>query len=165
MITTFEELPEIRERHRDNVIVLTGGVFDLIHVGHVTGMNFCRTFGDVLVVGVSSDERTRQRKGPNRPVIEQEHRLAMVDSLKVVDYTFIMPMPTTVDTPTISAIKMLAPDVYMDHEENEEKWTPYTQEVEVLGTRFEFNRSPRLDSTSGIIDRIIATSLNSLDRC
>ena len=164
MITTFEALPEVRERHRSSTIVLTGGVFDLIHIGHVTGMNFCRNFGDVLVVGVSGDARTRQRKGPKRPIISQEHRLEMVDSLKVVDYAFIMPMPTTVETPTISAIRRLSPDVYMDHEENEEKWIPYIHEVEVLGTRFEFNRSPRPDSTSVIIDRIIKSSFDHIDQ-
>ena len=164
MITTFEALPEVRERHSDSTIVLTGGVFDLIHVGHITGMNFCRKFGDVLVVGISSDERTRQRKGPTRPIIPQEHRLEMVDALKVVDYAFIMPLPTTVETPTIRAIRRLSPDVYLDHEENEAKWTPYIHEVENLGTRFEFNRSLRPDSTSVIIDRIIKASLDHINQ-
>lgn len=161
MIKTFEQLPEVREEHKDSTIVLMGGVFDLIHVGHVRGMEYCRSFGDILTVGVVSDERTRERKGPKRPIIPQEERLEMVASLAVADYAFIMPLPTPDETPTISAIKKLRPDVFMDHVESADKWLPYIEEVEVLGTRFEFNRSPRPESTTAIIDKIIETHVAS----
>ena len=68
MIVDYEILPEIREKLWDRTIVFAGGCFDLVHEGHVTGMQYCKSKGNLLVVGVSSDERVRQRKGPNRPI-------------------------------------------------------------------------------------------------
>ena len=155
MIKTYEQLPEVRSEHSERIIVFMGGIFDLIHVGHVRGMQYCKRFGEILTVGVVSDERAKQRKGPKRPIIPQEERLEMVDSLSVVDYAFIMPLSKPKMTPTINVLRQLKPDIFMDHEENTERWLPYIEDVEAQGIRFEFNRSPRPESTTAIISKII----------
>lgn len=160
MIVNFEELPEVRERHAQERIVLAGGCFDLVHEGHVSGMNRCKSMGDVLVVGVSSDARIKQRKGPGRPIRNETSRLILVEALRPVDYAFLMPMPTEAETPTIQAIKMLRPDVFADHLENHDRWTPSRKSIESLGTELVFNDSERLDSTTEIIKRIISTAID-----
>lgn len=66
-------------------IVLTQGVFDLIHEGHALYLERARAHGDVLIVGIDSDEFTRMRKGPNRPIVPQEERIKMLIHLRHVD--------------------------------------------------------------------------------
>jgi D-beta-D-heptose 7-phosphate kinase/D-beta-D-heptose 1-phosphate adenosyltransferase len=161
MIATFDRLAEIREKHNQERIVFAGGCFDLVHEGHVVGMRFCKAMGDVLVVGVSSDERVRQRKGPGRPVRSELARLAV----KPVDYAFIMPMPITDgDTPTIQVIRALRPDVFADHEENRSRWAgPGEQLINELGTELRFNTTDRRDSTTQIVARVAALPAMPLD--
>lgn len=66
-------------------IVLTQGVYDLIHEGHAMYLEKARSYGDILIVGVDSDELTRQRKGPKRPVVPQKERIQMLSHLRHVD--------------------------------------------------------------------------------
>lgn len=66
-------------------IVLTQGVYDMIHEGHARYLEHARSLGDILVLGVDSDELTRKRKGPTRPVVPQAERLQMLSHLRCVD--------------------------------------------------------------------------------
>lgn len=66
------------------MIVYTVGTFDLLHVGHLALLNHCKTLGDVVAVGVASDEVVNLYK-PNVPVIPLNQRLEMLESLKCVD--------------------------------------------------------------------------------
>lgn len=65
-------------------IVLTQGVYDLIHEGHAKYLENALSYGDVLIVGVDTDEYTRERKGPNRPVVPFEERINMLAHLRHV---------------------------------------------------------------------------------
>ncbi|NCO62165.1 adenylyltransferase/cytidyltransferase family protein [Candidatus Kaiserbacteria bacterium] len=65
-------------------IVLTQGVYDPLHEGHARYLEKALSYGDILVVGVDSDELTRLRKGPNRPVVPQKERLQMLAHLRHV---------------------------------------------------------------------------------
>lgn len=66
-------------------VVLTQGVFDLLHIGHARYLAKAKEHGDVLVVGVDSDALTRSRKEPNRPIVPQEERLRLLAELRSVD--------------------------------------------------------------------------------
>jgi rfaE bifunctional protein nucleotidyltransferase chain/domain len=59
-------------------VVLTMGTFDILHEGHSMYLEAARDFGDFLIVGVDSDEKVRERKGPGRPVVPELERLRMV---------------------------------------------------------------------------------------
>jgi len=65
-------------------IVLTQGVYDMLHEGHARYLEKALSYGDILIVGVDSDELTRLRKGPNRPVVPQGERLQMLAHLRHV---------------------------------------------------------------------------------
>ena len=66
-------------------VVLTQGVYDLLHEGHALYLEVAKSYGDILIVGVDSDELTRMRKGPNRPIVPQEERIKMLIHLRHVD--------------------------------------------------------------------------------
>ena len=87
-------------------IVFTNGCFDIIHAGHVDYLEKAKALGDVLVVGVNSDESIRRIKGKDRPVNIQEHRKRVLEALKPVDLVIIFEE----DTPE-RLIKEIKPDV------------------------------------------------------
>ena len=66
------------------MIVYTVGTFDLLHVGHLGLLEFCRTLGDVVIVGVASDRVVNSYK-PNVPVIPLDQRVEMLEALRCVD--------------------------------------------------------------------------------
>jgi glycerol-3-phosphate cytidylyltransferase len=66
------------------MIVYTVGTFDLLHVGHLALLNYCRSLGDTLAVGVASDEVVNLYK-PNVPVVPLEQRVEMLQALRCVD--------------------------------------------------------------------------------
>jgi len=66
-------------------VVLTQGVYDLIHEGHASYLEAAKSQGDILIVGIHSDELTRKRKGPERPIVPETERLKMLVHLRHVD--------------------------------------------------------------------------------
>lgn len=70
-------------------IVFTNGCFDLLHIGHVSLLNFARSLGDTLVVGLNSDASVKRYKGPGRPVVRQEERAEILAALAPVDFVII----------------------------------------------------------------------------
>ncbi len=87
-------------------IVFTNGCFDIIHAGHVDYLEKAKALGDILVVGLNSDNSIRRIKGPERPINIQEHRKRVLEALKPVDMVIIFDE----DTPE-RLIKEIKPDV------------------------------------------------------
>ena len=71
-------------------VVLTHGVFDLLHIGHLKTLNESKKFGDILIVGIDSDTLVKSIKGPTRPIIKDSERLEVAKNVRVVDMAFIM---------------------------------------------------------------------------
>ena len=85
--TDFSELQAVAEALREggSRVVLTQGVYDLLHVGHAQYLSKAKAEGDILIVGVDSDDLTRLRKGDGRPVVPQDERTDMLLHLRDVD--------------------------------------------------------------------------------
>jgi len=66
-------------------IVLTSGTYDLFHVGHAEYLERAKKLGDLLIVGVDSDDKVRARKGPHRPVVPEGERVRILSHLRHVD--------------------------------------------------------------------------------
>lgn len=81
----FFQLQLKKWRQQGKKIILTQGSWDMIHIGHGRYLAKARTHGDVLVVGVDSDEKIRFRKGKDRPIVPQEERLEMLTYFRSVD--------------------------------------------------------------------------------
>lgn len=94
-------------RQEGKRIVLTQGSFDLVHIGHCRYCAKAKEHGDVLIVGVDSDEKVRQRKGKDRPVVPQNERLEMMTYLEPVDYVVLKEL----DDPKYNLTKLIKPDV------------------------------------------------------
>lgn len=87
-------------------IVFTNGCFDILHAGHVSVLEFSRSKGDILVVGLNSDDSVRRLKGPTRPVNKQADRALVLGALESVSYVCVF----NEDTP-YHLIKAVRPDV------------------------------------------------------
>lgn len=87
-------------------VVFTNGVFDLIHSGHVDYLCKAKNLGDVLIVGLNSDDSVRRIKGDKRPILKQTERAFIVSNLKPVDYVVFFDE----DTPE-KLISEIIPDV------------------------------------------------------
>ena len=113
-ISEYEELEKVVKELRDSEkkIVLTQGVWDLIHEGHAAYLEVAKSFGDILIVGVDSDELTRSRKGPNRPIVPQEERTRMLSHLRHVDIVTLREAKEDIG----DLIRLVRPDVLITSE-------------------------------------------------
>ena len=87
-------------------ITLTSGSFDLIHIGHAKYLERASEFGDILVVGVDSDDKIKSRKGPSRPVVGENERLKLLSHIRGVDLLTVK----EVDEEKWGLIKLIQPD-------------------------------------------------------
>lgn len=121
IITEYDQLVKIVEglRAEKKKIVLTQGTFDLVHIGHGRYLEKAKSFGDVLIVGVDSDEKVRQRKGPDRPVVPENERAEMLTYFTSVDYVVIK----GADEKKFSLARRVRPDVLIVTEETHHRYT------------------------------------------
>jgi len=94
------------ERGFGNSIVFTNGCFDILHAGHVRYLVEAKTFGDVLVVGLNTDDSVRQLKGPGRPLNTEHDRALLLAALASVNYVVLF----AEETP-LALIERIVPDV------------------------------------------------------
>ena len=124
-IKSFDDINTIVNRYKENgkKVVFTNGCFDILHVGHVKYLQIAKSFGDVLIVGLNSDESVSRLKGPTRPVNIAQDRAYLLAALEAVDFV----VPFSDDTP-FELIKMIEPDTLVKGGDYEGK--------EVIGTEF-----------------------------
>jgi len=69
--------------------IWTNGCFDILHIGHIKMLQFARSLGDNLIVGIDSDKRIASLKGSDRPINNQNDRVEFLRSIKYVDDVFV----------------------------------------------------------------------------
>lgn len=108
-ILDYKRLEEVVQclRLLGQKIVLTSGSFDMIHIGHARYVEHAKRCGDFLIVGVDSDEKIQERKGPDRPIVPEEERVEMLTHLRCVDIVTIKPAKAK----KWELIKLVRPDV------------------------------------------------------
>jgi D-beta-D-heptose 7-phosphate kinase/D-beta-D-heptose 1-phosphate adenosyltransferase len=87
-------------------VVFTNGCFDILHRGHVEYLNAAKSLGDILVLGLNSDQSVSKLKGPDRPVVAENDRAFILSQLIAVDAVTIFDE----DTP-IPLLELLQPDI------------------------------------------------------
>jgi D-beta-D-heptose 7-phosphate kinase / D-beta-D-heptose 1-phosphate adenosyltransferase len=107
-IKTWPEIFSIVSKLKkiDKKIIFTNGCFDILHIGHIKYLEKAKSFGDILILGLNSDNSIRRLKGENRPINNQTERAYILASLEVVDYVVLF----SEDTP-FDLIKLIKPDV------------------------------------------------------
>lgn len=141
-------------RTAGKTIVTVNGSFDLLQAGHLDFLEEAKQQGDILIVGINTDESIRGGKGPTRPIVPQDNRAALLAALMCVDYVTIMNGAYN-DEPHGSFLPAIQPHIHVNGEEygSVESWVEWPI-MEKLGIRpYQVKRRPNL-STSEIIEKI-----------
>jgi len=97
-------------------IVFTNGCFDILHIGHIKYLEAAKSHGDILILGLNSDQSIEIIKGKNRPINNQDDRANILVALKVVDYLVIFDEATP-----LKLIELIKPDVLVKGGDYEDK--------------------------------------------
>ena len=130
-------------------IVFTNGCFDILHRGHITYLNRAKALGDILIVGLNSDESVRNLKGPSRPINALEDRAQVLAALSCVDH--IVPFDSSTPHDLIRRIK---PDVFVKGGDYTRETLPEASLVDELGGRVEILPYLGSYSTTRVIEKI-----------
>jgi D-beta-D-heptose 7-phosphate kinase/D-beta-D-heptose 1-phosphate adenosyltransferase len=148
-------------REKNKKIVFTAGSWDLIHAGQCRYLEKAREYGDVLVVGVSSNNAIKQVKGPNKPILDEKIRAEMLTYLKSVDFVTVLPEPSC--QPSLGLLK---PDVFITVKED---WTDehknsveYKTVIKYGGEVVVVDRQSTAISTTQILQRAIGGHLSEV---
>lgn len=130
-------------------VVFANGCFDVLHVGHVRYLVGAKELGDVLVVGINSDEQVAIQKGAGRPVLPATERAEIVAALESVTYVTIF------DEPTVEELLLaLKPDIHAKGTDYTTDTVPERDVVRSYGGQVAIVGDPKDHSTSAIIARL-----------
>ncbi len=130
-------------------VVLTNGVFDLMHVGHMRCLEDARSRGDYLVVAVNNDKSAQAIKGKGRPIVPVAERMEMLSALSFVDYV------TTFEDETADALlEQLQPSLYAKGTDYTLKTLPERDTVKALGIKAVFVGDKKGHSTAKLIQKV-----------
>lgn len=156
LMTLHEKLSESGKK-----IVFTAGSWDLLHVGQCRYLERAKAEGDILVVGVSSNDAIRKVKGPNKPILDEKIRAEMLTYLRSVDFVTILPEPSC--QPSLG---LLRPDIYITVKED---WTEEYQNSKEYKTVTKYggrvlvvDRQSTALSTTKIVQRAIGGQLGDI---
>jgi rfaE bifunctional protein nucleotidyltransferase chain/domain len=156
LMTLHEKLKE-----KGKKIVFTAGSWDLLHVGQCRYLEASKAEGDILVVGVSSNDAMRRVKGPNKPILDEKIRAEMLTYLRSVDFVTILPEPSC--TPTLGLLK---PDVFITVKEDWAEAYKDSREYKTVtkygGTVKVVDRQSTAISTTKIIQQAIGGQLGDV---
>jgi rfaE bifunctional protein nucleotidyltransferase chain/domain len=156
LMTLHEKLKE-----KGKKVVFTAGGWDLIHAGQCRYLEKSKDEGDILVVGISSNEAIRRVKGTNKPILDERIRAEMLTYLRAVDFVTIIPEPSC--QPTLGLLK---PDVYItvkeDWTENYKQSKEYKTVTKYGGEVKVVDRQSTALSTTKIIQRAIGGHLGAV---
>jgi rfaE bifunctional protein nucleotidyltransferase chain/domain len=154
-IRTRPELIDIvrKLKTQGKKIVFTNGCFDLLHVGHLHSFREAKQHGDVLIVGLNSDESVRALKGQDRPFVPETQRAEMLAALRDVDYVVIFS-----ELDPLSIVTDLLPDVLAKGEDWAEGAVIGQDVVEAHGGKVVRVPLVRGTSTTTMLQKIAASA-------
>ena len=136
-------------RRAGKKVVFTNGCFDLLHAGHVHCLEMARKSGDLLIVGVNSDESVRRLKGQGRPILPQEERAELLLGMRTVDLVFVFDEETPRDS-----ILNIRPDIIVKGSDWEIEDVVGRSEVESWGGTVKIIPHRPGASTTSILEKI-----------
>ncbi len=136
-------------RRREKAVVFTNGCFDVLHSGHIEFLKFCKSQGDIVVVGLNSDNSVKAIKGPDRPINNQQDRAAVLAALEMVDYITVFDEPDP-----LNLIKLVKPDVLVKGRDWEQKGVIGREFVESHGGKVVLAPIVEGKSTSATIEKM-----------
>ncbi|OGB87487.1 hypothetical protein A3H38_02980 [candidate division WOR-1 bacterium RIFCSPLOWO2_02_FULL_46_20] len=131
-------------------IIFTNGCFDLLHLGHVRYLREAKKMGDILIIGLNSDDSVRKLKGKDRPYISEMERAEILASLECVDYVTIFS-----EQRPDNLIKLVKPDIHVKGGDYKIDRLPEKKLVESLGGKVVVITPIKGKSTTNIVERIL----------
>lgn len=150
-IYTFSALlEEIKQLKRDGKrVVLTNGVFDILHVGHISYLQEAAKLGDFLIVAVNSDESVKRLKGPLRPLMPERERAEILSAIEGVDAVVVF-RENTVE----SLLRAVRPDVHAKGTDYTKESVPEKEVAEELEIEVAIVGAPKDHSVTDIVEKI-----------
>ena len=148
-LRTLQELPALTAGRK---VVLANGCFDILHVGHVRYLEEARRLGDTLVVAINSDSSVRKLKGPDRPILNQQERVALVSALRCVDHVVVFD-----EQDVTRVLDVLRPAIHAKGTDYTEATVPEREQVLAYGGQVRITGDPKNHSTRDVIRRILDT--------
>ena len=145
-----------RDKRRGRRVAFTNGCFDLLHPGHIASLEQARRLGDVLIVGLNSDESVRQLKGSGRPVFPENERAEILAALECVDAVVIFH-----DLTPREVIASLLPDILVKGGDWPSDQIVGREEVEAAGGRVVSIPVVHGYSTSAMLQKVRAGAATS----
>ncbi|MFL6136986.1 MAG: D-glycero-beta-D-manno-heptose 1-phosphate adenylyltransferase [Frankiaceae bacterium] len=142
----------VHHRRQGRRIVFTNGCFDVLHRGHVDLLNRAKALGDVLVVGLNSDESMRRRGGPGRPINSLDDRASVLAALSAIDHLVAFD-----ETTATELVTRLRPDVYVKGGDYTADMLPEAPQVEAHGGTVHILPYVEDRETVALIERIRRT--------
>jgi len=130
-------------------IVTTNGCFDILHLGHVRILEAAKQLGDILIVGINTDDSVKRLKGPERPINTDLERAEVIGALKSVDYVTIF----SEDTP-VEFLEQIKPDIHVKGSDYKPSDLAETPTVEKHGGHVHILGLVDGKSTTGILKKI-----------
>lgn len=134
---------------RENIkIVLANGCFDLFHVGHTRYLAGAKMLGDVLIVGINSDDQVRKLKGESRPFMPEKERAEIISALRFVDFVTIFDEPTVAEL-----IRAIRPDFHAKGTDYTPETVPEREIVREYGGKTAIVGDPKDHSSTALIEK------------
>jgi len=158
-VHTIDSLVEELAWHRNQkeIIVFTNGCFDVIHRGHIEFLKFCKSQGDVVIVGLNSDSSVKTIKGPERPINNQNDRATVLAALETVDYITVFDEPDP-----LNLIKKVKPDLLVKGQDWAQKGVIGRDFVESYGGSVVLAPLVEGKSSTATIEKIRRSQIKSL---
>ena len=137
------------EKAQDKTVVFTNGCFDILHAGHVRYLTAARELGDILVVGLNSDDSVRKLKGEGRPVNPAADRAEVLAGLRAVDHVVVFEEDTAEEL-----VRRLQPDIYVKGGDYSLERLPESAIVAAYGGRTVLVPMVEGRSTTNVIQRL-----------
>lgn len=162
-IPDLEHLKEVVRnlQHFGFKVVLVLGVYDGIHINHKRYLEDAKQHGDILVVGVDTDELTRARKGKSRPIVPELERLEMLTAMRCVDIVTLKTLLLTEEDPGYLC-KALRPDVYVTSHSTKDLPEEQKRDIERHVGRIVTLEPKGEESTTSRINKMVMTGAEEL---
>lgn len=156
-IKKIEELKDVIDIHKNQgkIIVFTNGCFEILHPGHIKLLEEAKNYGDILVVGINSDESVKRIKGEKKLIFDEKSRLKIISALECVDYVTLF----NENTPE-NLIEIIKPHIHVKGGDYKEEELPEAKIVKEYGGKIIILPILEDFSTTQIIQKILALYKN-----
>ena len=145
-----KELNKELKKKLNKKIVFTNGVFDIIHPGHIELFEFAKQSGDIVIVGINTDDSIKRLKGNTRPVFPLSERMEILAEIQYIDYI----IPFSEDTPFELITKLINIDILIKGGDYKTDEVVGRKEVESSGGKLLLFQFKSNYSTTSIIEKI-----------